>query len=75
MTKEELWKKYTDRNPQFLGTSPVTMSAAGLRKFFEQTYDRGHEQGVANGRALERFKKPQQAKGKYSMDIFRGIFK
>jgi len=39
MTKKELWKIYSKRNPSFDGTGNVTMSAAGLRKLFETTWD------------------------------------
>lgn len=54
MDKKALWKTYSDRNPSFEGGGNVTMSAAGLRKLFEQTWDHAHEQGVKNGRALEK---------------------
>jgi len=39
MTKKELWKIYAKRNPSFDGEGNVTMSAAGLRKLFETTWD------------------------------------
>ena len=37
MTKKELWKIYTARNPTFDGEGTVTMTAAGLRKLFDTT--------------------------------------
>jgi hypothetical protein len=37
MTKKELWKIYSKRNPSFDGEGNVTLSAAGLRKMFETT--------------------------------------
>lgn len=61
MTKERLWEIYTSRNPSFL-TDGATLSAAGLRKFFDQTWDSAHDQGVANGKVLgaeEERKKPK----------------
>jgi hypothetical protein len=39
MTKRELWKIYTARNPTFDGEGTVTMTAAGLRKLFDTTWD------------------------------------
>jgi len=39
MTKKELWKIYSERNPTFDGEGTVTMTAAGLRKLFDTTWD------------------------------------
>ena len=39
MTKKELWKIYSKRNPSFDGEGMITLSAAGLRKMFETTWD------------------------------------
>jgi hypothetical protein len=39
MTKRELWKVYSKRNPSFDGEGMITLSAAGLRKLFETTWD------------------------------------
>jgi hypothetical protein len=39
MTKNELWKIYAKRNPSFDGDGNVTLSAAGLRKMFETTWE------------------------------------
>jgi len=39
MTKRELWKIYAKRNPSFDGEGKVTLSAAGLRKLFETTWE------------------------------------
>lgn len=39
MTKKELWKIYSKRNPSFDGEGMITLSAAGLRKLFETTWD------------------------------------
>lgn len=61
MTRDELWKIYTKKNPSFEGEGTVTLSRAGLRKMFDQVYEKGHEQGVANGRALEALKKPDNS--------------
>jgi hypothetical protein len=39
MTKEELWKIYSKKNPSFNGDGNVTMSARGLRKMFDTTWE------------------------------------
>ena len=39
MTKKELWKIYAARNPTFDGEGTVSMTAAGLRKMFDTTWD------------------------------------
>lgn len=54
MTRDELWSVFTSKNPRMAGDddSHITLTVRGLRKLFEQAYERGHEQGVANGRAV-----------------------
>jgi hypothetical protein len=48
MTKRELWALYVRRNPVFeAGTAEFTR--AGLRRFFEQTYDVAYRQGMKDG--------------------------
>lgn len=39
MKKSELWKKYAAKNPSFNGDGNITLSARGLRKLFDQTWD------------------------------------
>lgn len=39
MTRSQLWKIYSKRNPTFDGEGTVTMTAAGLRKLFDTTWD------------------------------------
>ena len=45
MKKSELWKAYVAKNPSFAGNGKVTLSAAGLRKLFNQTWDIAYEDG------------------------------
>jgi hypothetical protein len=45
MKKSQLWKIYVAKNPSFAGDGNITMSARGLRKLFEQTWDFAYEQG------------------------------
>jgi hypothetical protein len=64
MTREQLWKIYSAKNPSFEGEGNVTMSARGLRKLFNTTWDvalgnatiRGHNDDLKNNRveALKR---------------------
>lgn len=46
MKKQELWSKYVEKNPSFDGLGTVTMSARGLRKMFNQTWDIAFEAGL-----------------------------
>ena len=39
MTRSQLWNIYVKRNPSFGGDGNVTMTARGLRKMFETTWD------------------------------------
>ena len=39
MTRSQLWKIYVKRNPSFDGNGNVTMTARGLRKLFDTTWD------------------------------------
>jgi hypothetical protein len=45
MKKSQLWKIYTAKNPSFAGDGNITMSARGLRKLFDQTWDLAYEHG------------------------------
>ena len=45
MKKSELWKKYVEKNPSFAGNGNVTLSAAGIRKLFSQTWDIAYHEG------------------------------
>lgn len=52
MTRADLWNAYVARNPAFAGPGNVTLSTAGLRKLFDQTWDKAEESGraaAANG--------------------------
>jgi hypothetical protein len=65
MTREKLWRAYTDRNPSFAGDGNVTLSARGLRKMFNTTWDTafydGEEEPCApkenSSASVETFKK------------------
>ena len=45
MKKSQLWKIYVAKNPSFAGDGNITMSARGLRKLFEQTWDLAFHEG------------------------------
>jgi len=66
MTKRELWKIYAKRNPSFDGEGNVTMSAAGLRKMFETTW----EIAMYDGEEEPTFKQPASA----NVDALKQIF-
>lgn len=63
MTKDKLWAAYVAKNPQFANDEGnITLSAAGLRKLFSQTWEYGYDLGESEtypaafeaGRAAER---------------------
>ena len=45
MKKSQLWKIYVAKNPSFAGEGNITMSARGLRKLFDQTWDFAFHEG------------------------------
>ena len=45
MKKSQLWKIYVAKNPSFAGDGNITMSARGLRKLFDQTWDFAYHEG------------------------------
>lgn len=50
MTKDKLWTAYCARNPSFnQKEGTTTFTNAGLKKFFDQTYDKGFEHGKGIG--------------------------
>jgi hypothetical protein len=48
MTQQELWRAYCARNPSFDGSGEVTMTASGLKKLFDQTWQLAYAAGEAN---------------------------
>lgn len=52
MTKHDLWQRYLARNPKFL-TEGAHFTAEGLKKFFDQTYDVAHAEGMDE--AMDKF--------------------
>ena len=44
MTKDELWAEFVKKNPALLAAN-VTYSAAGIRKFFNRTFEIALEDG------------------------------
>ena len=51
MKKSQLWKIYVAKNPSFAGDGNVTMSARGLRKLFDQTWDLALHEGEEENEA------------------------
>jgi hypothetical protein len=44
MTKDELWAAFVKKNPALLAAN-VTFSAAGVRKFFDRTFEIALDEG------------------------------
>ena len=49
--KDKLWAIYINNNPNW-ATEGANLTPAGLKKLFETTFDKGHELGLANGKAI-----------------------
>ncbi|HMJ06896.1 MAG TPA: hypothetical protein VK474_11620 [Chthoniobacterales bacterium] len=60
MKQQTLWELFCAKNPSFAGRGNVTMSAAGLRKLFDQTWERAHAAGFANGQAYAELHAPKE---------------
>jgi len=43
MNREELWKRYTDKNPHWL-TKGANFTPKGLHQFFNMTWNQGYSQ-------------------------------
>ncbi len=67
MTKDELWNAYVTRNPKFAESGNVVLSAAGLKKLFDQTWEKAFTAGIDS-------KCDQHPKDDYS-DILQQMFK
>lgn len=75
MTKQELWDAYVAKNPKFADESAdITLTARGLKKLFEQTYDHGYEHGKTVGSALAKLKGLSSGPPTSSSDPF-GLFR
>lgn len=72
MTREELWAEYIRKNPSFAGDRPITLSPAGLKKLFEQTWEHGADYGFTNGRA---YGEMEGARRRDASNIFEEIFR
>ena len=69
MTKDKLWAAYVAKNPRFK-TSGANLTAAGLKKLFDQTWDYAHDAGFVAGKQAVR-----DAASTQMPDFMRGIFK
>lgn len=75
MTKKQLWAVYTAKNPSFDGDGNVTLSAAGLRKMFDQTWDIAFNSGEPEGSEYEDYRAPiNPSGGLKSLDMLKQMF-
>lgn len=70
MTKNELWNIYVKRNPSFNGNGNITMSANGLKKLFDTTWDTAFYKGEEEDENIEQNFQQQSS----SVDMLRSIF-
>lgn len=57
MTKDELWAAFVRKNPALLAAN-VSFSAAGIRKFFDRTFEIALEEGEYDAIAGESSRTP-----------------
>jgi hypothetical protein len=65
MDREKLWKIFVKANPSFGREGYVTMSARGLRKLFDTTWDQAEQE------AVNRFRIPTRS----PEELFNCVFK
>ena len=76
MKKEEFWAKVVERYPEFSDDEHILkQTSRGLRKLIFQAWEKGHEHGLKNGKALaDKCRTGQQASGRDAMDVFNELF-
>ena len=74
MTKQELWNLYLEKNPSF-EEKGCTLSAKAIKALFEQTYDMGHKEGLANGKIIGAMRGEDSDGSNWSSDLFKDLFK
>jgi len=74
-TKIQLWTIYVEKNPHWENDN-ITLTPAGLKKFFDQAYEKGYEHGQSVGAATEKLKNRAKPKsGVDYNDVFGDLFK
>lgn len=68
MTKNELWAAFVRKNPALLAAN-VSFSAAGIRKFFDRTFEIALESGE-----FDEDQKHPNASSHAMPDFMRGFF-
>jgi hypothetical protein len=78
LTRDELWAIYTTKNPSMAGADDmrITLTARGLRKIFNITWEQAQDAGFANGQAWEKNQaKMRGAKEPAAdIDVFKEMF-
>jgi hypothetical protein len=76
MNKEELWKKFCEINPNFLGEENICLNPAKIKKLVETSFKYGSEFGFKNGQEWERnqSKMKSSQSAPYGLDFFNEIF-
>ena len=77
MTKKELWRVYADKNPSFDGKDKITLSASGLRKLFNQTWDIAFYDGEPEEDERDVYTSTKKSDHDYSatLDDLKNLFK
>ena len=74
MKKQELWEIYCRKNPSFEKDGNVTMSAKGLRKLFDTTWDTAYYDGEPEENFVEN-SAPNFQQQSASVELLKSIFR
>lgn len=75
LTRVEYWRAISARNPSFNGDADdtVTLTVRGLKKLFDQAWEAGNEEGVRQGRAIEKLQNMSNKKDDSLFDDLDGL--
>lgn len=62
MQKDQVWAQYVKKNPGF-ETDWAKFTPAGLKKFFDVTWDAAHSLGITNGKAIAKHEHEKKTAG------------
>lgn len=74
MNKEELWNAYKAKNPNFGENVQITLTGAGIKKLFDQTWDKAESHGFTNGREYESRLNGSNSNNPFGEEIFNQMF-
>ena len=74
MTKEEVWAKFCEINPAFIGAENIVLSSDRIKKIVETAYKYGNEAGFERGKNMAGELYKAANGNNMGADIFNQIF-